>query len=70
MRELTTLELDVELAEQLPARELMSVFLFSRIVVVGNGNGNGNANGNTLFSIASVLNGNNDGNGNGNVHIG
>jgi hypothetical protein len=69
MRELTTRELDVQLAEQLPARELMSVFLFSRIVVAGNGNGNGNANGNTLFSIASVLNGNANGNANGNVAI-
>ena len=69
MRELTTLELDVQLAEQLPARELMSVFVFSRIVVIGNGDGNGNLNGNTGLSIASVLNGNADGNANGNVSI-
>jgi hypothetical protein len=69
MRELTTLELDVQLAEQLPARELMSYFAFSKIVVVGNGNGNGNLNGNTAFSIASVLNGNANGNADGNVSI-
>jgi hypothetical protein len=66
MRELTPRELDVQLAEQLPARELMGIFAFSKIVVAQNGNYNGNYNGNTVGSAISALNGNLNGNLDGN----
>ena len=69
MRELTTLDLDAQLAEQLPSRELMSV-IRSFVVVAGDGDGNGNGDGTTVFSFASALNGDADGNGNGDVYVG
>ena len=77
MRELTILELDAQLAEQLPARELMGRYCgptrsycphqVSQTTNVfqgnvGSGNGNGNHDGNGLIPIAS---GNLDGNFNG-----
>jgi len=67
MRELTTRELDVQLAEQLPPRELMGAFL-SRLqtIISHNGSGNGNGNGNSFGSGTSFLNGNFNGNFNGN----
>jgi hypothetical protein len=71
MRELTTRELDMQLAEQLPARELMGG-LFSRFSSIsgnGNGNGNGNTTGYGSSTIVSFLNGNLDGNLNGNTLI-
>jgi hypothetical protein len=70
MRELTTLELDAELAEQLPARELMGIFFsIVRVVAINNGNANGNGNGNSLLAVLTA-NGNGDGNGNGNTVVG
>jgi hypothetical protein len=68
MRELTTLELDVQLAEQLPARELMGALILRRLLttIAHNGNGNGNGNGNSFGSGLSVLNGNLNGDLNGN----
>jgi len=70
MRELTTLELDVQLAEQLPSRELMSIIL-SRVTVIaiGNGSHDGNGNGNSVLAVLTA-NGNLDGNGNGNISVG
>ena len=70
MRELTTLELDVQLAEQLPSRELMSVILsIVKIIAINNGNHNGNDNGNSLIAVLTA-NGNGNGDGNGNVVVG
>ena len=66
MRELTTLDLEEQLAEQLPARELMSAFILPKIGVIGNGGLNGNYNGNTYGSGISFLNGNLNGDLNGN----
>jgi hypothetical protein len=76
MRELTIHELDAQVAEQLPARELMGRYCGTRSYCphqvsgttvnqgnFGSGNYNGNGNGNGLIS---VLSGNLDGNGNGN----
>jgi hypothetical protein len=64
MRELTTYELDAELAEQLPARELMgrncgcsSSFTYNQ----GSYDGNFDGSGNGLVGIA-VANGSLDGN--------
>ena len=72
MRELTIHELDAELAEQLPARELMghsygggSRFTYNQGSFDGNGNGNGNFG---LLNIAGNGNGNLDGN-NVNVYL-
>jgi len=71
MRELTIRELDMELAEQLPARELMSVPVsVTKIISSVNGNGNGNGNGNTTGTgIISVANGDLDGDLDGNSLI-
>ena len=53
MRELTTCDLDRQLAEPLPSRELMSSFSlssqFSGLPGINGFNGNGNGNGNTGF---------------------
>jgi hypothetical protein len=71
MRELTMHELDAELAEQLPARELMGHSGTKVFFSPGNGNGqgNGNHNGNGWFSGNQLVGGNGNGNGalNGNV---
>jgi hypothetical protein len=72
MRELTTRELDMQLAEQLPARELMGTLRWlTRIGALISGNGNGNGNGNTTGSgrIISFLNGDLNGNLDGNTLI-
>jgi hypothetical protein len=70
MRDLTIHELDAELAEQLPARELMGSWCYShptpapsyqgasQTAVVGSGNGNTSGG----FITVSVLNGNGNGN--------
>ncbi len=69
MHELTIHDLDAQLAEQLPARELMghccnrsggSSFTYNQGSFDGNGNGNGNEN---VGLIAIQV----DGNGNGNL---
>jgi hypothetical protein len=70
MREITNQEIDAELAEQLPARELMggcwhpcSCGGFSYTYTQGSFDGNGNGNGNFgLVNIAGIGNGNLDGN--------
>jgi len=72
MRDLTTQELDAQLAEQLPARELMgccwhpagNTYTYTQGSFDGNGNGNGNFG---LLNIAGIGNGDLDGN---NVSIG
>jgi len=75
MRELTTRELDMQLAEQLPTRELMGHsglrLLTTRVetLISGNGNGNGNSDGNTTGSGISLLNGDLDGDFDGNTLI-
>ena len=72
MREVTMHELDAQLAEQLPARELMGGFSRSGGTKVifspgnGNGQGNGNHNGNGWFSGNQLVGGNGNGNGVGN----
>ena len=80
MRDLTLQEMDQQLAEQLPARELMGGFYKSKlpyqprndgtkvIFSLGNGNGqgNGNFNGNGLGSGNQFIGGNGNGNGVGN----
>ena len=78
MRDLTTQELNEQLAEQLPARELMGS-CYRRTppsgnhTVIGNGNsgsgngvGNGNHNGNGFLSGNQLVGGNGNGNGIGN----
>jgi hypothetical protein len=68
MQQVTRQELDAQLAEQLPARELMggcchpcsgSSFTYTQGSFDGNGNGNGNFG---LLNIAGNGNGNFDGN--------
>lgn len=70
MREVTMHELDAQLAEQLPARELMGSRGGGTKVIFspgnGNGQGNGNHNGNGFFSGNQVVGGNGNGNGIGN----
>ena len=78
MRELTMHELDVQLAEQLPARELMGGYSKSScgcnpdhssghssntfISQGGNGNGSHDGNGNFLSPVSGDLDGNLSGN--------
>jgi hypothetical protein len=81
MRDLTLQEMDQQLAEQLPARELMGGSCKQRCtyehrspggttVVAspgnGNGQGNGNGNGNGFVSGNQLIGGNGNGNGLGN----
>jgi len=69
MREVTMHELDAQLAEQLPARELMGSHGGTKVIFSpgnGNGQGNGNHNGNGWFSGNQLVGGNGNGNGVGN----
>jgi hypothetical protein len=79
MRDLTLQEMDQQLAEQLPARELMGGCCRQKTTYShpsndggtkvifspgnGNGQGNGNHNGNGFFSGNQVVGGNGNGNG-------
>jgi hypothetical protein len=72
MRDLTFTDIDGQLAEQLPARELMGKPSGGRCGCGGdwtNGSYNGNGNGNTGFALVSALNGNLNGNGNGSAFV-
>jgi hypothetical protein len=70
MRDLTFRELDEQIGEQLPARELMGGAWkrpsISYVNGNGNGHGNGNGNGNGWFSGNQAIGGNGNGNGVGN----
>lgn len=62
MRDLTIHELDAQLAEQLPARELMGCRPQGSSFTYNQGSGDGNFDGNGGLVGIAVLNGSGDGN--------